>query len=194
MLGWFFKQMRKLSQIDQILRSGVQWGSSCMVPGQQAFMWSLGLLWPQPRAVGGAEGCKQSLLGLEGLCVLGPFTHWQSLRSLPGSLEAFPRGAGGRRKWWARHGALKGRVIRLQLASHCRKGVGERCDKRLPAVRSACDAPDAPEKASASLPEQPLAPDRMEAHRTLLLGPSPHPAPPYLHVNEREPAPSKKRF
>ena len=122
-------------------------------------MWSLGLLWPQPRAVDGAEGCKQSLLGLEGLCVLGPFTHWQSLRSLPGSLEAFPHGAGGRRKWWARHGALKGRVIRLQLASHCRKGVGERCDKRLPAVRSACDAPDAPEKASASLPEQPLAPE-----------------------------------
>lgn len=50
----------------------------------------------------------------------------------------------GRRKWWARRGALECRVIRLQLAAHCRKGVGERCDMRLP--RRASDAPGAPEK------------------------------------------------
>ena len=45
----------------------------------------------------------------------------------------FPwRGGVSRRKWWARRRALEGRVIGLQLAAHCRKGVGERCDKRLP--------------------------------------------------------------
>ena len=113
-------------------------------------MRSLGLPRPWRRGDGGSGSL--SLLGLEGLCFLIPSSSRQNLGSLPGSLEASPQGAGSRRKWWARRGALEGCVIRLQLAAHCRKGVGERCDQRLP--RSACDAADAPEKASASLQER----------------------------------------